>query len=120
MTTDIRDHVRLALEGDPNISEIRMFGGLCFMLSGNMLVCTMKDGAMLARVGGAQMQSALEVEGVARMVMGGREMKDFVVIAADRLDEQSVRQWIALATNYVGPMPPKEPKAKTRSKSAGA
>lgn len=109
---DIEDRIRRALDGDPNIAEVRMFGGVCFMLNGNMLVCSMKDGSMLARVGDEQMASSIQRPGVARMLMGARQMKDFVVVQGEVLDDAGLRQWIALATNYVGPMPAKAAKPK--------
>jgi hypothetical protein len=87
MTAELQERIRKSLEGDPNISEVRMFGGVCFMLNGNMLVCSMRDGSMLARLGGDQMPAALKKDGVAQMVMSGRQMKDFVVIHGDELSD---------------------------------
>jgi len=112
MAAELKERIRAALADDPNVAEVRMFGGVCFMLNGNMLVCSMKDGSMLARVGGEQMPAALKKPGVARMVMGGREMKDFVVVHGDELGGAALKRWIALATNYVGPMPAKEARAR--------
>lgn len=117
MTTELQERIRESLEGDPNISEVRMFGGVCFMLNGNMLVCSMRDGSMLARLGGERMPDALKNHGVARMVMSGRQMKDFVVIHGDELSDAALKHWIAQATAYVGPMPVKEPKAKKAAKA---
>ena len=51
MTNELADRIRGVLSDDPNVAEIRMFGGICFTLNGNMLVGTMKDGNLLARVG---------------------------------------------------------------------
>ena len=116
MAAELKERIRAALADDPNVAEVRMFGGVCFMLSGNMLVCSMKDGSMLARVGGEQMPTALKKPGVARMIMGGREMKDFVVVHEDELGGAALKKWIALATNYVGPMPAK-PTKPGRSKA---
>ena len=112
MASELKERIRAALADDPNVAEVRMFGGVCFMLNGNMLVCSMKDGSMLARVGGEQMPAALKKPGVARMVMGGREMKDFVVVHGDELGGAALKRWIALATSYVGPMPAKEARAR--------
>ena len=117
MPAELKERIRAALADDPNVAEIRMFGGVCFMLNGNMLVCSMKDGSMLARVGGEQMPAALKKPGVARMVMSGRQMKDFVVVHGDELGGAGLKRWIALATNYVGPMPAKA-SSKGRSRQA--
>lgn len=107
MDSSLADRVREVIGDDPNIAEIRMFGGLCFMLNGNMLVCTMKAGDLLVRVGEGGIEAAARRPGASRMKMGAREMKGYVVVDADALDEASLRQWIADATSVVGPMPPK-------------
>lgn len=91
-----------------------MFGGTCFMLNGNMLVCAMRDDNLLARVGADLMEASLARAGAARMVMGGREMKDYVVVAAEALDDDALAQWIADARRYVEPMPPKAGKTARR------
>ena len=93
----------------PHGGEIRMFGGICFTLNGNMLVGTMKDGELLARVGDAQEAEALQRPGARRMNFTGREMKGFVMVAADALDDDALRDWISLATAFVGPLRRKPP-----------
>ena len=85
-----------------------MFGGICFTLNGNMLVGSMKDNALLVRVGPEGMQAALRRPGAVRMDMGGRTMNGFVVVDATEIDDDALRDWIATATAVVGPMPPKE------------
>lgn len=107
MTNDLADRIREVLSDDPNIAEIRMFGGICFTLNGNMLVGTMKDGTLLARVGESRDAEALARPGASRMNFTGREMKGYIIVAEDALDDAALRQWIALATAEVGPMRPK-------------
>ena len=97
-----------------------MFGGICFTLNGNMMVGTMKDGELLARVGDAQEADALARPGARRMNFTGREMKGFIMVAADALDDEALREWISMATTFVGPMPPKAAKKPAaKKKSAG-
>ncbi|GLS33211.1 TfoX N-terminal domain-containing protein [Mesorhizobium albiziae] len=110
MTDDLPDRIRAEIGDDPNIGEIRMFGGICFMLNGNMLVGTMKDGKLLARVGDEQEAAALTKPGAARMNFTGRDMKGFVLVGPEALDDKALREWIAMASTYVGPMPPKKKK----------
>lgn len=108
MDSSLADRVREVIGDDPNIAEIRMFGGLCFMLNGNMLVCTMKVGDLLVRVGEAGIEAAAVRAGASRMKMGERDMKGYVVVDAETLDDAALRRWIAEATAFVGPMPPKD------------
>ena len=113
MKNDLADRIRDVLSDDPNVAEIRMFGGICFTLSGNMLVGTMKDGTLLARVGEIREAEALTRPGASRMNFTGREMKGYIIVAEDALDDDSLRRWIALAIAEVGPMQPKIKKAKS-------
>lgn len=110
MSKDLAERIRQVIGDDPNVGEIRMFGGICFTLNGNMLAGTMKDGSLLARVGEKQEPDALKLPGASRMNFTGREMKGFVIVAENVLDEDALKRWLALASTYVGAMPPKQKK----------
>lgn len=119
MDETLADRVRHIIGEDPNVAEIRMFGGLCFTLNGNMLVGTIKDGSLLVRVGEEGHEAALKRPGAAAMEMGGRTMKGFITVDPMTLEDRPLREWIAYATDFVGPMPPKKKDAsKPRKKSA--
>lgn len=122
MTDELSQRIRSVLADDPNVGEIRMFGGLCFTLNGNMLVGRMKSGDLLARVGVEREPDALAMDGAARMDFTGRGMPGFIVVSADALqDDEVLRRWIAMATAYVGPLPPKvKPAPKAKKKAAKA
>jgi hypothetical protein len=107
MSNVLAYRIREIITEDHNVAEIRMFGGICFTLNGNMLVGTMKDGTLLARVGASRWAEALARPGASPMNFTGREMKGYVIVAEDALDDESLRSWIALAKSEVGPMPPK-------------
>ena len=117
---ELVDRIRAVLSEDPNSGEMRMFGGTCFTLNGNMLVVARGKGGLMARVGRDAAPLALARPGVKRMVMRGREMADFVTVPDDDLDDEALRGWIALATAYVGTLPPKAAKdpAGARKKRA--
>lgn len=117
MASELADRIRAELGDDPNCREIRMFGGICFTLNGNMLVGTMKDGTLLARVGKDKEPAALARPGTSRMNFTGREMKGFIIISPDVLDDAGLREWIATATAYVGALPPKTSKTPKRKKA---
>lgn len=110
MNEELADRIRETIGDDPNVGQIRMFGGICFTLNGNMLVGTMKDGTLLARVGDEQETEALAKPGTSRMNFTGREMKGFIIVAANELGDTALREWIAMASRFVGPMPPKKAK----------
>jgi TfoX/Sxy family transcriptional regulator of competence genes len=113
---ELADRIREMIGGHPHGGEIRMFGGICFTLNGNMMIGTMKGGELLARVGDEQEAEALARPGARRMNFTGREMKGFIMVAADALDDDALREWISIAGAYVGAMPPKQQKSKPPKK----
>jgi len=98
---------RDALAETPGIIEKKMFGGICFMMDGNMLCGVHKGGGMF-RVGKENVDVALAIDGARPMDFTGRPMKGFVDVNEDLLgDSARMDQMIALAKTYVGSLPPK-------------
>ena len=90
-----------------NITEKRMFGGLCFMLNGNMLCGVHKNGGMF-RVGKELEAEALAIKGARPMDFTGRPMAGFIDVEDDLLGDDARRhKMLALAQAYVGAMPAK-------------
>jgi len=99
--------LRDALGGHPEILEKKMFGGLCFMLRGNMLCGVHKGGGMF-RIGKANEAKALAIDGVDPLSFTGRKMGGMVDIDEDVLsDDARLNALIALAMDFVGPLPAK-------------
>ncbi|MBT2132154.1 TfoX/Sxy family protein [Aliiroseovarius lamellibrachiae] len=91
----------------PGISEKKMFGGIAFMLNGNMLCGVHKGGAMY-RVGKDQEAKALARDGVAPMNFTGRRMGGFVDATRDAIESKTTRlALLSLATSYVTTLPAK-------------
>jgi TfoX N-terminal domain len=89
------------------LREKRMFGGLAFMLHGNML-CGVHPGGGMFRVGKDNEQFALAVPGVRRMAFTGRPMGGFVEIDDDSLADDACRgRVMALALDFVQSLPAK-------------
>lgn len=103
----VATYVRAALAAATGVSEVKMFGGIGFMLNGNM-VAAASDRGLLLRVGAAAMPEALD-RGAEPMVMNGRTMKDYARVIED-LDSQSVQRWVQLACIFVETLPPKDAK----------
>ena len=89
------------------IEEKKMFGGLGFMLHGNMLIGTTAKGALLVRIDPEKADDAL-ARGAELMHMGPRVMSGFVSVDVKKLpDDQSLKDWIAYATKFVKTLPAK-------------
>lgn len=95
------------LSGRPGIREKKMFGGVAFMLDGNMLCGVMSRSAMY-RVGKAAQAQALDLGGVTPMEFSGRTMGGFVEADEDAMAEDAVRlRLLDMALEFVGSLPPK-------------
>jgi len=99
--------MRKALAGRRALAEKRMFGGVCFLLKGNML-CGVGDGRFMFRVGREQDAAALARPGAKPMDFTGRAMKGFVWVDPAQCDARRLRGWIAMAERYVGALPAKK------------
>ena len=96
-----------ALDDTQNISEKKMFGGLCFMLNGHMVCGVHKDGGM-ARVGKLAEPDALLIEGIAPLSFTGRKMGGMVDVSEDVLgDDISLERIVSMALDYAKSLPPK-------------
>ena len=98
--------MRLALDGRPGIEEKKMFGGICWMLNGNML-CGVEVGRYMLRVGKDQETEALSRPGASPMDITGRPMRGLVWVDAGAANDAGLEQWIDFAVNFVGALPPK-------------
>ena len=101
--------VRAALSGGGTIREVKMFGGIGFMLNGNLIAGASKRGLLL-RVGKERQHEALAQPGARPMEMKGRTMEGYIYVDPPALDDRAVQACIRLALPYVLSLPPKAPK----------
>src|SRR6516164_5909572 len=98
--------VRAALDGTGAIREVRMFGGIGFMLNGNLVTAASRRGLLL-RVGKDRQAKALTQSGARPMVMRGRTMEGYVYVDPPALNKQAIQNWLQLAVAYVQTLPRK-------------
>jgi len=101
--------VRAALSGAGTIREVKMFGGIGFMLNSNLIAGASKRGLLL-RVGKERQREALAQPGARPMEMKGRAMEGYIYVDPPALDDRAVQACIRLALPYVLSLPPKAPK----------
>lgn len=98
---------REALAGRDDVVEKRMFGGLTFMVRGNMC-CGVGKMGMMVRVGPDQYQEALAKPGASVMDFTGREMRGFVSVDPASVGEDKVLgDWVAMGLRFVMTLPEK-------------
>lgn len=106
--------VRAALAGAGDIREVRMFGGIGFMLNGNLVAAASRRGLLL-RVGKDRQAEALAEPGARPMVMRGRTMQGYIYVDPPALNMHAVRNWLRLAVDHVQTLPLKA-KGKTKER----
>jgi TfoX/Sxy family transcriptional regulator of competence genes len=105
---DLADRIRALLEGEAGITEKKMFGGLAFLLGGNMAVAASGQGGLLVRSDPENSDALLAASGVRPMEMRGREMQGWL-----RVDTEAVRtkrqleKWVRVGTTYARTLPAK-------------
>ena len=99
--------IRDALAHKRNIEEKKMFGGVGFLLNGNMLVGVWKD-SLIVRVGPDAYEEALLEPHVKEFDITGRPMKGWVLVEPTGVeDDNQLKVWIQHAMNFVGMLPGK-------------
>jgi hypothetical protein len=99
--------IRQALAQRKGIVEKKMFGGIAFMLHGNMLVSVWMD-SLIVRLGPEQGEEALSEHHVKEFDVTGRPMKGWVMVEPDGIEhDDQVGDWIRRAMEFVGTLPAK-------------
>ena len=99
--------IRHVLADSNGIVEKRMFGGVAFLLHGNMLVGVWND-SLIVRLGPDQGEVALSQPHVKQFDVTGRPMKGWVMVEPDGLDSDAqLRDWIERAVDFVRTLPGK-------------
>ena len=99
--------IRHALARKKNIEERKMFGGICFLLDGNMLVGVWKD-SLIARLGPAQGEEALREPHVKVFDITGKPLKNWILVEPEGVeDDGQLKNWIQRAAKFVGKLPKK-------------
>jgi hypothetical protein len=104
---NLAERIRAALARKKGIAEKKMFGGLGFLLRGNMLVGVWKN-SLIARLGPDEAEVALREPYVGPMDITGKPMKGWVMVeAAGVADEAAVGDWVGRAVQFVDKLPAK-------------
>ena len=102
----LADRVRERLGGEPALTERKMFGGIAWMLHGNMAVGLMKDG-MLVRLG-EQAEAAASEPHASQPVMGTRPMTGMVVVAPEGVEtDEQLGAWVGRGAAVARSLPTK-------------
>jgi TfoX/Sxy family transcriptional regulator of competence genes len=103
----LAQRVRATLAAHDAVDEKKMFGGLTFMLNGNMCCGIIRDDLMV-RVGSEQQADALAQPHARELDFTGRPMRGMVVVAAAGLDNDAdLHAWVQRGVTFVSGLPTK-------------
>lgn len=111
---ELAERVRAALGAVKRLTEIKMFGGLCFTVGGNMAVGVVNDDLMV-RLSAEDGDAALSEPHAREMDFTGRTMRGFLYVGpAGKLTDRELARWVERGVAYASSLPPKKPKSKPK------
>ena len=98
---DLANRIREQVGGEPGVTEQKMFGGLAFLIGGNMAVAASGQGGVLVRVDPAQSDALVATTNARLMEMGGRHMQGWLRVAPEDVGtREQLAKWVELGTAY--------------------
>ena len=103
---DLADRIRGALGDVDDVTEKKMFGGLAFLVGGNMAVAASGQGGLMLRCDPEESDGLVAREGASRMVMRGKEMDGWLRVSdAAVADDDALARWVGVGVSYAGSLP---------------
>jgi TfoX/Sxy family transcriptional regulator of competence genes len=103
---ELADRIRDVVRGEPGLSEKRMFGGLAFLVHGNLAVSASSRGGLLLRIDPRHADALVEQPHVRRFEMRGREMDGWLRVDVEALATvEQLRRWVDHGLTYARSLP---------------
>ena len=103
----LADEIRTVLDGEPELAERHMFGGLSFLVNGNLAVAVRGTVGILVRVGADAAEDLARTTAATHAVMGARVMSGWLQVGTDDLGEADLSAWVRRGMDYARSLPPK-------------
>ncbi len=104
----LAERIRQRLARRKNVEERKMFGGMGFLLNGNLLVGVWKE-SLVVRLGEDEGEEAMKEPHVKEFDITGRPMRNWVLVGPDGIqDDEQLSAWIGRAVKFVGALSAKE------------
>ena len=105
---ELAGRVRELLADEPDLSETKMFGGLAFLINGNMSVAVSGRGGVMVRVPPDETEKLLTRDHVDPMVMAGRETRGWLRVSLEGVEtKRQLQGWVSRGVDYAKSLPPK-------------
>jgi hypothetical protein len=104
----LADRIRELVGSEADLTEKKMFGGLAFLIGGNMAVAASGQGGVLVRVDPAQSDALVATTNVRPMELRGRPMQGWLRVGPEDLrTRRQLARWVELGTSYARSLPTK-------------
>jgi TfoX/Sxy family transcriptional regulator of competence genes len=106
---ELADRIRELLQDESHLSEKKMFGGLAFLIGGNMAVAASGQGGLMVRVDPAKSDKLVATSPAQFMEMRGRELRGWLRLTSDEVrTKRELTKWVNLGRDFAGSLPPKK------------
>ena len=106
---DLANRIRELLAAEPDVTEMKMFGGLAFLIGGNMSVAASGQGGLMLRCDPQQTDGLLEDRYARPFEMRGRVMDGWLRVDSEGLQsKRELERWVNRGVKYARSLPPKE------------
>jgi TfoX/Sxy family transcriptional regulator of competence genes len=104
----LADRIRELVAKESSLTEKKMFGGLAFLVGGNMAVAASGQGGLLVRVDPAESATLVRTSGASVAVMRGREMPGWLRVEADEVEtKDELAAWVGRGVSFARSLPDK-------------
>jgi hypothetical protein len=104
----LADRIRELLGGEPGLTEQKMFGGLAFLIGGNMAVAASGQGGVLVRADPTESDTLVARTNARLMEMRGRQMRGWLRVDPEHLrTKRELAKWVDLGATYARSLPAK-------------
>jgi TfoX/Sxy family transcriptional regulator of competence genes len=105
---ELANRIRTEVQDVDGVREMRMFGGLAFLVGGNMAVAASSQGGLLLRVEPDQTEELAAEPHAGRFVMRGKEMNGWLRVDARGVEsDEGLSRWVDIGVRYASSLPPK-------------
>jgi TfoX/Sxy family transcriptional regulator of competence genes len=117
---DLAERIRQLVAGESDLTEKKMFGGLAFLVGGNMAISASGRGGALVRVDPAQSDRLVDTTHAQVAVMRGRPMTGWLRVAPEELrTKRQLSTWVRTGLDYARSLPPKAQPGQARTAATG-
>jgi len=104
---DLADRIGALLDARSGVIEKKMFGGLAFIINGNMALAASRQGGLMVRCDPADSDDHIDA-GAHPMIMRGKPMAGWLYVEPDELDNaENLRRWVSIGATYAASLPSK-------------